>query len=136
MAFYLKRWCYRFGLEGVQDAHVGISVEHLVIDVLAVYQLQLEELQGLPGSLELVLLDCERLLQTLDQLYVFLSARAVLKHLAQLLVLLLHQANTVTILLSHAVEFVLYLVGPFDLLADHLLHLLVAVLLHLLLPNG
>ena len=34
---------YRFGLERVEDADVWICVEHLVVVVFSVYQLQLEE---------------------------------------------------------------------------------------------
>jgi len=81
---------YRFSFEGVEHAHVRIGVEHLVIDVLAVDELQLEKLQRLPGALELVLLNGEGLLEALDQLDVLLAAGPLLEHLAQLLVLLLH----------------------------------------------
>jgi hypothetical protein len=42
---------YRFGLEGVQNAHVRVGVEHFVVVVLTVYQLQFEEFQLLPGTL-------------------------------------------------------------------------------------
>lgn len=43
-----------FGLEGVQDADVGVGVEHLVVDVLAVHELEFVEFKGLPGAFELL----------------------------------------------------------------------------------
>jgi hypothetical protein len=44
---------YCFGLEGIQDADIGIGVEHFVIVILSVNKFQFEELQLLPSLLQL-----------------------------------------------------------------------------------
>ena len=125
---------YRFCLEGVEDADVGVRIEHLVVVVLPVDQLQLEELQLLPGLPQLLLSLLQHLLQLLNQPQIFLLGRPVIEQLLQFVVLLLHHLDPLPVLINHVGELALHFLGPIDLLSHHPLDLLVLLSLQLLLP--
>ena len=78
-------------LQWVQHPHVRVRVEQLVEVVLPVYQLQLEELQLVPRTLQLLLPLLQQRLQLLDETQVLLPRWPVVEQSLQLVVLLLHQ---------------------------------------------
>ena len=126
---------YGFGLEGVQDANVGIGVEHLVVVVLSVNEFKLEKLKLLPGPFEFVLPLLKQLLQFLDKPHILLLAGPVIEELFEFVVLFLHEPDPLLVLLDHSGKFVLHLLRPLDLLVHHPLDFLLLLPLQLLLPE-
>lgn len=88
----------------------------------------------MPGPLEFFFSLLEKTLQFLDHSEVFLSGRPVVEESLQLVVLLLHEGDSVSVLLDHGVEFLFDFLGPVDLFIDQILEFLLILSLLFLLP--
>lgn len=112
----MLRFCHR--LKWVKNSNIWIGVEKFIKVVLSVDKLKFEELKLMPSLFKLIFSLLKKSLQFLNQSEVLLTTGSVIKKCFKFLILLLHERDSVFILLDHLIELFLYFLSPLNLFVN------------------